>query len=79
MNEVLELFLNNVDLKSESIREILHLAWYEKDNYSIKDHIYFLQERYTKNQLLNLIFGVLEYKKNYALIKKIKKILKKLK
>lgn len=79
MSEILELFLNNVDLKSESIRELLNLAWYEKDNYSIKDHIYFLQERYTKNQLLNLIFGVLEYKKNYALIKKIKKILKKLK
>lgn len=79
MDEVLELFLNNVDLKNESIKEILNLAWYEKYNYSIKDHIYFLQERYTKNQLLNLIFGVLEYKKNYALIKKIKKILKKLK
>lgn len=79
MNEILELFLNSVDLKNESIKDILNLAWYEKDHYSIKDHIYFLQERYTKNQLLNLIFGVLEYKKNYSLIKKIKKILKKLK
>ena len=73
LNEVLELFLNNVDLKNESIREILNLAWYEKDSYSIKDHIYFLQERYTKNQLLNLIFGVLEYKKIMLWLKKLKK------